>query len=113
MVLCVVRPWGSLGVILHREDWKSLMSHPFQGLVVEIHLGQLDLCWIQRVGVNTKPVILGSDHDLTCFQIFDRLIGAPMTEFQLKRPSSERQSQELMAQATRKEYPMPLKPFAT
>ena len=43
------------------------MPHPFQGLVVEIDLGEFDLFRIQRIGVNTEPMILGSDHHLTRF----------------------------------------------
>jgi hypothetical protein len=42
-VLGIMRPWRSFGVVLHREDRESFVPHAFEGLVVEIDLGQFNL----------------------------------------------------------------------
>ena len=43
-------------------------------------------------------MVLGGDHHLAGFQIFDRLIGSPMAEFQFECPSTKGQPQKLVAQ---------------
>jgi hypothetical protein len=80
-VLRIMRPWRGFGMVLYGKDREPLVPHPLQGLVVQIYLGEFDFCRIQRVRVNTKPMILGSDHHLTGYEIFNRLVGTPMAKF--------------------------------
>jgi hypothetical protein len=85
-------------MILDREDRQFLVPHPLRRTVIEIDLGQFDFFSVQGIGIHTKPVILGSDHDPSGPKIFDGLIGSSMAEFQLEGPSSHGEPQELVAQ---------------
>ena len=86
-------------MILNRKDWELLMPHSFQSLVIEVNLSGFDLVRIEGMDVNTEPMVLGGDGHLTGLEIFDRLIGSPMSKLQFKCPPSECQPQKLVAQA--------------
>ena len=88
-VLGIVGSWGGLGVILNRKDRQCLMSHSFTSLVIQIDLSQFDLFRVQGTRVHTESMILGSDHNSSCFQIFNGLVCPPVTEFQFKGLSSQ------------------------
>jgi hypothetical protein len=85
-------------MILDREDRQFLVPHPLRRTVIEIDLGQFDFFSVQGIGIHTKPVILGSDHDPSGPKIFDGLIGSSMAEFQLEGPSPHGEPEELVSQ---------------
>ncbi len=76
-------------MILHCEHRTPPMTQPFNGAVVEVHMGDLDLVG-QRVGIDGEPVILTGDLDALGRQVLDRMVDAPMAELQLERAPPER-----------------------
>ena len=85
-------------MILDGEDGKVLMPHSFDRPVIEVHLRDFDLIGIKRFGIDTESMVLGGNHYPTGLEVFDRLIGSPMTKFQFKCPSPKGQAQKLVAQ---------------
>ncbi len=65
------------------------MSHPLQGLVIEVDLREFNLIGIERGGIYTESMVLGSNHHSARLKVFDRLIGSPMAKFQFECPSSK------------------------
>jgi len=59
------------------------MAQALDGLIVEVNAIDSDG---RRQGgrVNSEPVVLGGDFDPPGFKVFDRLIGAAMTNLSLK-----------------------------
>ena len=53
----------------------------------------------QGIMIHTEPVVLGGDFHFACFQIFDRLVTAPVAELQFKGFPPQCQAQQLMSQA--------------
>ena len=104
-ILRIVGSGRGLGVVLDRKDWQGLMSHPFAGLVIEIDLGQLHFLGIERHRVDTKPMILRRDRNLSCSEVLDGLVGPQVTEFQLECPAPIGQSQELVPQTDPEDRP--------
>jgi len=47
----------SFGMILHRDNRQSFVPHPFDALVIEIDVRDLDLRR-QRLGFHREPVIM-------------------------------------------------------
>ena len=56
------------------------MPQTCDGFVIEVDVCDLDISR-QTVGVNGKSVVVSSDLDLTCRQVFDRLVAAAVAEF--------------------------------
>ena len=61
-----------------------LVPHPFQGLVVQVDMRDLDVAGKRR-RVNRKPVVLGRDLNLAGPVVPDRMIDASMSELDLER----------------------------
>jgi hypothetical protein len=72
---------GVLRMILHGECREFFMPHALQAAVVQIYMGQLHLVRVQALQVHAKTMVLRSDFYTACFQVFHRLVGAPVTEF--------------------------------
>ena len=77
------------------------MFQPFDSLVVEIDAVHLNVVW-QGAVIHGKAVVLRSDFDLACFQIFHRLIGAAVPKLELKGFGAECLPQNLMTKANPK-----------
>ena len=75
------------------------MPHPFDRPVIEVHLCDFDLIGVDRFGVDTESMVLGSDHDPAGLDVFDRLIGSPVAKFQFECFSTKGQAQKLVTQA--------------
>ena len=71
----IVRPWGSFRVVLNAENGKLPVPQAFDGLVVEVEVGDLHV-GRQGVGINGKSVILGGDGYPPRLEVFDRLVPA-------------------------------------
>src|SRR2546426_7229009 len=99
----VVRPGRRLGVILHGQDRLAAMAKAFQSLVVQIDVCELDVVVAERVGIDGEAVILRRDLHPPAAQIFDRMIAAAVTEFELVRSPAEGQAEELVAETDAEE----------
>ncbi len=74
------------------------MFHPFQGLIVQVDMGQFHVGVFHRLNVHGKTMILRGDLHPAGLQVFDRLVGPPVSEFEFKSGPAQGQSQDLMAQ---------------
>lgn len=82
------------------------MPESFQGVVIQIDMGDLHISVIQRFGIHCKSMILGSDFNLSGFEIFHWLVSTAVAEFQLKSFTPQCQSEELMPQTNTKYGPV-------
>ena len=57
----VVRAGGGFGVVLHAEERQRLVAQAFERLIVQIHMGQLDLVGVDGVGIDGEVVVVGGD----------------------------------------------------
>src|ERR1043166_334838 len=85
-------------MILDAEDRQLLMPHSFNGVVIQINVRDLNTFW-QRVRIDGKTVVLRGDGDFAAAQIFYRLVRAAVPEFQFESRSTERETEDLMAEA--------------
>ena len=69
-------------MVLHRIGLQLVAADTFDGIIVQIQMCQFNLVILQRVHIYTEAVILTRDLDFAGVEIFDRVIGAAMTEFQ-------------------------------
>ena len=76
-----MRPGRCFGVVLHREKRVAAAAKSLQGVVVEVDMGNLDILVFQGIGIHGESVILGGDFDAPAGQMFDGLVGPPVTEF--------------------------------
>src|SRR4051812_25376823 len=95
MVFGVVRTGCSFGMVLNRKDRKAGVFHPFNTVVVEVDVGDLNL-GRQAVGLDRESVIVSSNLNGTALQILHRLVPAPVAIWQLISSATERTSQQLM-----------------
>src|SRR6266436_2124880 len=94
----IVRAGRGFRMILHAENRLGLVSHSFNGLIVEIeavhrHIGG------KGVGINGEAMILSRDFDLAGLQVFDGLVRAPLAEFQFEGLATKCLAENLVAQA--------------
>ena len=97
-VLAVVRTGRCLGMILHAEDRQMFVPHPFQGLVVQVDMSDLDVGGKRR-RVDRKPVVLSRDLDLAGLLVADRMIDASVSELELESLGTQGLAEKLMSQA--------------
>ena len=60
-VVRIVRAGRGFGVVLHAEERQCLVAKAFQRLVVQVHVRQLNLVGIDRVGIDGKVVVVRRD----------------------------------------------------
>src|SRR6516225_8263251 len=91
----VMRTGCSLGMILHAEDRQFLVPHPLDCAVV-----QVDVCYFnvgrERLSIDDEAVVLCGDRHSSAAQIFYRLVGAAVAEFQFECRSAKGESENLM-----------------
>ena len=102
----IVRPRGSLGVILNTKNRMFFVAHPFNGLIVEVDVCYLDACR-QRLGVDRESMVLRRNRYPSTGQVLDRLISAAVTKFQLKLLTAIGQTEKLMTQTNPKDWASP------
>ena len=85
-------------MVLDAEYRIFFVSNPFDRLIVQVQMGYFDVRG-ERIRINGKPMILRSDRYLSGSEILNRLVAAPMTEFQFKCFAAVRESQQLMTEA--------------
>ena len=108
-IVAVMRPRGILRVILHAKKWMLLVLQPFQRLVIQINVGDLDLSLGKRINIHHKIMILGGDFDLPGLEVHDRLVIAVMPKLEFRGLPSERLSDHLMPEADPEHGPLAYK----
>ena len=98
-VMRVVRSGRRFRVILHAEYRMAAVTKTFQGLIVQVHVRDLDIGWIERIPVDRESVIVRRNFNSLVDPVEHRVVRAAMTEFELIGLATECQAQELVAQA--------------
>ena len=98
-IVAVMRPRRILGMILHAEKRIFLVLQPFQRLVIQIDVRDLDLSFRKRVDIHHKVMVLGGDLNLPGLKVHDRLVIAMMPELEFRGFPSERLPDHLMPEA--------------
>ena len=86
-------------MVLNRIDGELSMSQTLQGPVIEIDVGDLDKALVEGILIYTESVILSCDTDPFGPEIFDRMVGPSVTEFEFEGAPSQGETQDLMTQA--------------
>jgi len=92
-----MRAGRGFGVILHAEDRQFFVAHSLDRTVIQIDVRYLYMRR-KRAGVDSESVILRSNGHFAGAQIFYRLVGPAMAEFQFERRPAEREAENLMAE---------------
>ena len=92
------RPRARLGMVLHRERRPVGAGDPLVGAVEQRHMRHLRVRR-QRVRIHRETMVLAGDLHLPGRQILHRLVGAAMAALQLVCLRTQRQGQQLMAEA--------------
>ncbi len=93
-----MRAGSGFGMVLHREDRQRLVSQAGDGVVIEIHVRDLDLGGQARFR-NRKPVVMRRYLDLAGRQVLDRLVPAAVAELELVCVAAERLPDKLVPEA--------------
>ena len=96
--MAVVRAGGGFGVVLHAEGRQLAVAQPFDGLVVEVDVRDLEL-GRQGLGIDGEAVVLRGDLDRAGLQVLHRLVRAAVAELELERLRAAGQAEQLVAQA--------------
>jgi len=94
----VVGAWGGFRVVLDGEDRGVAVAEAFDGLVIEIDVGDLDVGG-EGVGVDGEAVVLAGDGDRAGAEVFDGLVAAAVAEGEFKGFSAEGVAEDLVAEA--------------
>ena len=92
----VVGAGGGFGVVLHAEERQRAVAQTLEGLVVQVHVGQLDFIGVDRVGIDGEVVVVGRDLHLAGGVVFDRVVAAVVAEFELVGSAAQSQAGELV-----------------
>src|SRR5690349_21800241 len=91
-----------LRMILHRENRVLAVPHAFHGVVIEVevrHDERLGAGHARRIPFDREAVILRRDKYLPCLKIAHWMVAAAMAVRQFRRPSAERQAEQLVTEA--------------
>ena len=75
------------------------MLKAFDRVVIQIHVGDVDLIEIQTFGIHSEPVVLSRDLNLIARHVQNGMIAAVVSEFQFVGPATQSDSENLVAQA--------------
>src|ERR1035438_803333 len=98
-VVRIVRAGRGFGMILHAEDGLLAVAEAFEGLVVEIDVGDFDVVEVERIRVHGEAVIVRGDLDAAGELIAHRMVSAAMSEFQFVGFAAEGEAEQLVAEA--------------
>ena len=84
-----------LGVILDGKERMLKMGQTFDRLIIQVDVGDCSST-LERVYVNTKPVVLGRNFNFSSSQIHNRMIAAVVSKLELIRLSAECQTHNLV-----------------
>src|ERR1700728_758726 len=97
-VMGVVGAGAGFGVVLHAEERHGAVAKAFEGVVVEVDVGELDFGSVDGVRIDGEVVVVRGDLDLACIVAPDRMITAVMAEFELVGFPAEGEADELVAE---------------
>lgn len=92
--------------MLNRENRIFGAPHAFDGFVVEVDMGHFDKIR-KRFVIGRETVILSSDRDLAGAEIFDWMITAAVTKFELVGSAPKAVGQDLVAEADPEDGDLP------
>lgn len=98
----IVGAGGGFGVVLHGEDGAVLEAQSFDGLVVEVDLGDDGAVFFEFFFGGGEAVVLGGDGDFSSFEVFDGLVTAAVPEFEFEGFGAEGVGDDLMPEANAK-----------
>ena len=98
----VVGAGGGFGMVLHGEDGTVLEAESFDGLVVEVDLGDDGAVFFEFFPGGGEAVVLGGDGNFSGLEVFDGLVAASVTEFEFKGFCAEGVGDDLVAEADAK-----------
>ena len=104
----VMRAGCSLGMILDTEDREFLVPHSFDRAVVQVDVRYFDV-FRERLSIDGEPVVLCGDRYFATAQIFYRLVGAAVAEFQFECRSAKGESENLMTETNSEDWFLPIK----
>src|SRR5215211_7004008 len=87
------------GVVLDAEYRMISQPESFERLVVEIDVGDLGVCGVERFGIDGETVIVRGDLDFVSQLVDDRMVRAAMAKFHLVSLAADREAEDLVAQA--------------
>ena len=88
---------GGFGVVLDGEDGIPRGADAFDGMVVEVKVGDFDVGG-EAVGVNGEAVVLAGDGDGAVAEVFDGVVPAAVAELELVGLSAEGVGEDLGAE---------------
>src|SRR5438034_6618932 len=92
---------GGLRVVLDRENCVLAVLDPFDGPVVEVKVGDLKRLRARnaaRLPPDCESMVLRRDKYLSCSNIADRMIAAPMAVGQLHRFPAHCETEQLVTE---------------
>ena len=95
----IVRAGRGFGVVLDAEGRVVAMAEAFEGLIVEIDVGEFDVGGLRESGSTAKPWLCEVISTLLVSLIQHRMVGAAMSEFELVGLAAAGQAHELVAEA--------------
>ena len=98
-IVRIVRTRRGFRVVLHAEDGVIPEAETFERLVVQIHMGNLNVTGGQRIRIDAKPMILRRNFHLVRQQILHRMIGSVVAKLELECFATECESAKLVPEA--------------
>ena len=80
-VVGVVGAGCGFGVVLDAEQRERFVAQAFEGLIVQVDVGELDFVGVDGVWIYGEVVVVGGDLNFAGGVVADRVIAAVMAEF--------------------------------
>src|SRR5271156_4081339 len=106
-VVGVVWAWARLRMVLHAEERHGAMAQAFQGVVVEVDVGELDFALVDRFRIYREVVIVRGDLHFAGLRLLDRMVTTVVAKFELVSLATQSQTDQLMAETDAKHRPSP------
>ena len=84
---------------LHGEHGQLPVAHPLDGAVVEVAVRHDEPPRVDAVRIHGEAVVLRGDGAAVPLEVDDPVVGAPVPEFELVRPATERQRDDMVPEA--------------
>ena len=104
-ISAVVRARRCFGVVLHRKEWFILYPYAFNGIIVEVQMGNLNIIGIMDcLRVHSKTMVLGSYFATARNYVFDRMIKPTVAMVHFKGWYAMGKCKQLMAKTNAKHW---------
>ena len=98
-MLVVLGSRATLGVVLDAEDGKGAVAETFDRAVVQVALRNEEVAGRDRRRVHLELVVLAGDVHPARLEVFDRVVGAVVAEWQPRGARAGRATEDLMTEA--------------